>query len=64
MNRLVDWIMPILMIAPTQLAFGNYAEGRFAWVVELVEKFASPIPARGNRRIWTWDRFAGSDGAA
>jgi hypothetical protein len=35
--------------------FGNYEEGRYAWFLELIEKFDSPIPAKGNRMIWNWN---------
>ncbi len=36
--------------------FGNYEDGRFAWWLELVEKFETPIPAKGNRMLWNWKR--------
>ena len=35
--------------------FGNYDEDRYAWFMELVERFALPIPARGNRMLWNWE---------
>lgn len=35
--------------------FGNYESGRYAWFFELVEKFETPIPAKGNRLLWNWD---------
>ena len=37
-----------------ELIFGNYESGRYAWVFEMVEKFADPIPAKGNRLLWNW----------
>ena len=34
--------------------FGSYEEGRYAWFLEMVEKFDTPIPAKGNRLLWEW----------
>ena len=39
-----------------ELIFGNYDDGRYAWILELVEKFETPIPAKGNRMLWNWQR--------
>jgi hypothetical protein len=36
--------------------FGNYEDGRYAWFLELVERFEQPIPAKGNRMLWNWER--------
>lgn len=41
-----------------ELIFGNYEDGRYAWNLELVEVFDKPIPAKGNRLLWNWDREA------
>ncbi len=35
--------------------FGNYELGRYAWFLEMVEKFEEPIPAKGNRMLWNWN---------
>jgi hypothetical protein len=55
--RLVD-IEPSEQVAgilcQRELIFGNYEEGRYAWFMELVEKFETPIPAKGNRMLWNW----------
>ena len=40
--------------------FGNYEDGRYAWFLEMVERFETPIPAKGNRMLWNWDRDAGT----
>jgi activating signal cointegrator 1 len=37
-----------------ELIFGNYEEGRYAWFFEMVERFETPVPARGNRLLWNW----------
>jgi hypothetical protein len=34
--------------------FGNYEKGRYAWFLEMVEKFDAPIPAKGSRMLWNW----------
>ncbi len=34
--------------------FGNYEDGRYAWFLEMVEKFDTPIPVKGNRLLWNW----------
>ena len=36
--------------------FGNYEDGRYAWLLELVEVFDNGIPAKGNRMLWEWNR--------
>lgn len=41
-------------ISPQERAFGNYADGRFAWKLRVVEVFDAPIPARGNQGLWQW----------
>jgi len=38
-----------------ELIFGNYEEGRYAWFLELVEKFETPVLAKGNRMLWNWN---------
>jgi|GEM_PF-843725 len=37
-----------------EATFGNYGPGRFAWRLEVVERFAEPIPAKGRQGIWEW----------
>ena len=36
--------------------FGNYKDGRYAWFLEMIEKFEEPVPAKGNRMLWNWER--------
>jgi hypothetical protein len=38
------------------IATGNYEPGRFGWKLRVIEKFVTPIPARGNRWLWNWNR--------
>jgi hypothetical protein len=36
-----------------QLPFGDFAPGRWAWIVESAQCLAEPIPYRGRRGLWT-----------
>ena len=45
----------IIMPPPEpEYSFGNYAPGRFAWVLKDVRPLAEPIPARGALGLWEW----------
>ena len=44
------------IIGEREYMFGNYEPGRYAWHLELLETFPEPIPAKGNRMLWNWDR--------
>ena len=35
-------------------AFGDYSEGRYAWLLENAIPFNNPIPARGTLSIWEY----------
>ncbi len=35
-------------------AFGDYSEGRYAWIMEDHLQFDNPIPARGTLSIWEY----------
>lgn len=37
-------------------AYGDYSDGRFAWVTEMVHRFEEPIPAKGSQGLWQWER--------
>jgi len=39
-----------------ELSFGNYASGRFAWILENIQKLPEPIPARGAQGLWEWNQ--------
>ena len=34
---------------------GNYAPGRFATLMQVLERFAQPFPAKGAQGICNWD---------
>ena len=36
-------------------AMGDWREGRHAWRLEVVERFAEPIPAKGAQGFWNWE---------
>jgi hypothetical protein len=44
-------------------AFGNYDDGRFAWLFEDVVALAEPIPAKGALGLWEWTPPDGVSGA-
>jgi hypothetical protein len=35
-------------------AFGDYSEGRYAWMLEDAVQFDEPIPAKGTLCIWEY----------
>lgn len=37
-----------------ELEFGNFAEGRWAFALEVEYLFIEPIPAKGAQRWWSW----------
>lgn len=41
-----------------QVPYGDFAPGRWAWLLEDVVSLPSPIPARGAQRIWHWTSAA------
>ena len=38
----------------TELLFGNWSKGRYAWEVANVRVLAEPVPAKGSQRLWEW----------
>lgn len=44
-------------LSEQELTFGNYEDGRYAWFFEMIEVFETPIPAKGNRLLWNWERL-------
>lgn len=41
-------------LSATERKFGDYSNGRWAWIFEGVEPLPEPIPARGALNIWRW----------
>lgn len=42
----------------SDLQFGDFSPGRFAWHFQNVRALEVPIPARGARSLWDWDETA------
>lgn len=38
-----------------QRPYGDFAPGRFAWLLEDIEPLAEPIPATGRQGLWEWE---------
>lgn len=41
-------------LSDQELAFGNYAPGRYGWLLANIQPLAEPIPARGQLGLWEW----------
>lgn len=41
-------------LTPLELSVGNYADGRFAWELQLVKLPPAPIPAVGRQGLFEW----------
>lgn len=42
-------------ISQAELAFGDYSEGRFAWLLRDVRELKSPVPVKGHLGLWNFD---------
>ena len=42
-------------------AFGDYSAGRYAWILDHVQRLVEPIPAKGALGLWEWDSPEGFD---
>ncbi len=47
-------------LSPVERLCGEYAPGRFAWVLDQVEPLAKPFPAKGRLGLWELPEDAGS----
>jgi hypothetical protein len=43
-----------LRLSSLELTFGDFADGRFAWVLRNVRALHEPIPAKGALGFWEW----------
>lgn len=52
-------VMPLLHgrreFSALEHAFGDYALGRYGWVLRYPERFVEPVPALGRQQLWEWD---------
>ena len=42
-------------LTPEEEVCGNFAPGRFAWLLDEIKPLAEPVPARGKQGLWTWE---------
>ncbi len=42
-------------------AFGDYSEGRYAWLLDNVRPLPEPVPAKGSLGLWNWTPPGGCD---
>ena len=47
----LDWIEA----HPLEKLCGEYAPGRFAWVLEQMEPLEAPVAAKGHLSLWEWE---------
>lgn len=47
----LDWIEA----HPLEKLCGEYAPGRFAWMLEQVEPLEAPVAAKGHLSLWEWE---------
>lgn len=54
--RLVECLRTtdIAGLTPQERALGDFATGRYGWVLEEVRRLPVPIPARGAQGFWEW----------
>lgn len=48
-------------LSATELAFGDYTDGRYAWQLANPVLFPEPIPARGALSLWEWQANNGEE---
>ncbi|MFZ5688643.1 MAG: ASCH domain-containing protein [Bacillota bacterium] len=57
--RLVDCvtITPefVATLSEQERAFGDYTQGRYAWILDNVRRLERPVPANGRQRLWELD---------
>lgn len=55
-ERLVQSFGTDHKISKQERRLGNYAPGRYAWKLEVIELFSEPIPCAGKQGLWNWGR--------
>lgn len=43
------------IITGNELEFGDYAPGRYAWILDNIEMLKEPIPAKGKLSLWEYE---------
>ena len=47
-------ITPMFRVEEPERSFGNYCQGRYAWIFSAVYRLPRPLPARGSLGVWEW----------
>ena len=50
-----DDMLTLTPILGDERAFGDYAAGRYAWLLANVRALPEPIPAKGALSLWEWE---------
>lgn len=46
--------IPRVIVEGKELIFGDYAPGRYAWILDNIEPLKEPIPAKGQLSLWEY----------
>jgi len=51
-----NWPCPFegFALTPDDFSFGDFAEGRYAWLLADVKPLPTPVPASGKLGLWEW----------
>lgn len=58
---LVDTVANDATRVTDQLPYGDFAPGRYAWLLDNIEAFDEPVPAKGRQGLWTWGVTDGTE---
>ena len=50
-----------LLLHPEGIVTGDFSDGRFAWQMGVIEKFETPVHAKGQQGFWNWDERKGTE---
>lgn len=51
-----------VIVRADQRPYGDYAAGRFAWLLADVRRLDQPVPAKGRQGLWDWEPAAAEHG--
>jgi hypothetical protein len=43
-------------LTTAEIEFGDYSDGRYAWLTEYVRPIDHPVPVKGSIGLWEWER--------
>jgi hypothetical protein len=46
----------LVVVPEAEFQFGDLSPGRYGWIFERVVRLATPVPVKGNRMVWTWEK--------